>query len=111
MTGQEQGRAIEINGRLVTVVDFFPREQTTAAWLRDMPKHLEQLHIWAREALPPGTVYEIRGRIPGDYGRTQGVAWYHEPEMADWEVTGPIPWPGEKTPLGGYMRLGTFRTP
>ncbi len=66
------------------------------------------LHAAAAKALPPGTVYELRSMIPGlDIG---GIAWYHIDRMKDWPVTGAIPWPGEINPLGGYVKLGTFRT-
>lgn len=82
-----------------------------AAWVAAMPQHLTELHDRAKQALPPGTVHELRGKVPTNYGRDVGVAWYHLPEMKDWEVTGAVPWPGEFHRLGGYFKLGTFRTP
>lgn len=35
----------------------------------------------ARKTLPPGTRFEIRGKIPTDFGRRRGLAWYYNPDM------------------------------
>jgi hypothetical protein len=105
----ECGNSIDNEGGHVTLKELGPA--SVEKFERDMPQHIEMLHQMAREKLPPGTVYDIRGKIPSDYGRSRGVAWYHVDAMKDWPVTGPIPYPGTLNGLGGYMQLGTFRTP
>ena len=39
------------------------------------------LHQSASDALPTGLYYELRGKIPTNYGRDRAVAWYHHPNM------------------------------
>lgn len=55
----------------------------------------------------------MRGKIPTDYGRNKGLAWY----SAGWmqspmfkEPLGAISYPGRLNELGGYMILGVFKT-
>ncbi len=105
----ECGGAIENSSECLSLREL--GRASVSEFERDMPQHLEMLHEMARKKLPPGTVYELRGKIPSDYGRSRGVAWYHIDAMGDWPVTGAIPYPGTKNQLGGYMQLGTFRTP
>ena len=35
----------------------------------------------AHLSLPKGLRFEIRQRVPANYGRTKGIAWYHESGM------------------------------
>lgn len=70
---------------------------------------LQCLHQDAARVLPPGTTYDMRAKLPGS--KDPGIAWYHVHTMKDWPVTGMVPYPGITNPLGGYMQLGTFRTP
>lgn len=105
----ECGQAIECDGDSVTVERLEP--STLPRFVSELPVHIEELHRRAREALPVGAVYEIRGMIPQKYGRRYGIAWYHIDAMKDWEVTGVIPYPGKLNSLGGYMILGTFQVP
>jgi len=105
----ECGNAIENVNERVTLLEL--GRASIDKFERDMPRHIEMLHEMARKKLPPGTVYDLRAKIPSDYGRNRGVAWYHVAAMKDWPVTGAIPYPGTRNELGGYMQLGTFRTP
>jgi hypothetical protein len=66
---------------------------------------VSQLHLDAKKALPPGTVYDLRTTFDGS-----GIAWYHVDAMRDWPVTGEIPYPWKKNELGGYFILGIFKT-
>jgi hypothetical protein len=70
---------------------------------------LQCLHGDAARALPPGTTYDIRATVAES--KDPGIAWYHVHAMKDWPVTGMVAYPGIRNPLGGYMQLGTFRTP
>jgi hypothetical protein len=72
---------------------------------------IEKLHAMAAEKLAPGTIYEIRGKIPTDFGRGRGLAWYTSHWMQETEPTAAIPYPGKSNELGGYMYLGTFKAP
>lgn len=72
----------------------------------DVLRAMTVLHEDARKCLTTGTVYDLRARAD-----LKGMAWYHVPAMKDWSVTDAIPWPGKPNPLGGYIQLGTFRTP
>jgi hypothetical protein len=38
----------------------------------------------ARTILPPGTWYDLRLRIPMDYGQSKHIAWYYSPTSSDW---------------------------
>lgn len=40
---------------------------------------VKRLKVAAKKVLPPGTPYEIRRPIPGDFGRDRQVAWYYHP--------------------------------
>jgi hypothetical protein len=74
----------------------------------DIDRVVSQLHLDAKKALPPGTVYDLRTTFDGS-----GIAWYHVDAMRDWPVLllhHYIRWPGEKHELGGYYTLGTYRT-
>lgn len=72
----------------------------------------ESLHAWAREKLPSGIIYEIRGMVPtSNMAANRKLAWYHIDRMAERQVTGRIPWPGKVCELGGYILHGVFRTP
>ena len=64
----------------------------------------------AGEKLPPGTVFEIRAKIPSDYGRAQGLCWYTVAAMQSWPLEPYIPYPGRVIDLGGYLYLGRFKT-
>lgn len=105
----ECGEAIECDGESVVIKTLGPSD--LSRFVDDLSVHIDELHRRAQGALPAGTVYEIRGMMPQSYGRRYGVAWYHVDAMKDWPVTGSIVYPGKRNELGGYMMLGTFRTP
>lgn len=67
----------------------------------------EFLHSRARRALPVGTAYEIRVKIPTDFGRNRGMAWYTSPEVRAQLPVEQTPYPGRVNYLGGYMSMGT----
>lgn len=39
----------------------------------------------AQRNIPPGYLIEIRRRIPGEFGRLHGLAWYYSPEFSGYE--------------------------
>lgn len=69
------------------------------------------LHADAIDVLPQGTRYELRKRASTNYGRTNGMAWYHSPDMI--LVLDPA-WntftPGYHAELGCSV-LGRYTTP
>jgi len=81
----------------------------------------------AEQKLPPGSVYEIRGKLKpsagkSDYSRRKwtkaqrtedwGVAWYFLPAMRDWPLMTRVPYTeGIESELGGYLIIARLRTP
>ncbi len=63
----------------------------------------------ARRTLPPNTPFEIRGEIPGNFGRYKAYCWIYLPEMEKIEA---IPkdgkWKLDST--RGVFVAGKFRT-
>lgn len=66
-------------------------------WLEDpgtaqptVQRLLALLHADARQALPKGTRYEIREKVPGMFGRARGLAWYAHCTFADREPWGRV---------------------
>lgn len=59
----------------------------------------------ARESLPPHTPFEIRRKLPNDYGTSHGVAWYYAPSMRS-----DTPKPLGFITAGGYFNHGRFMT-
>ncbi len=61
----------------------------------------------AKTILPPGTIYELRMKVPTDFG-TRGVAWYYGPtipkRLVDYSKNPKI----EKT-YGHYYLVGRYR--
>jgi hypothetical protein len=80
------------------------------AWLAQMHTHLQTLKAQALERLGPGKVYEIRSKIPTDFGRSLGVAWYTIKAMQALELVDEKPYPGVYNELGGYFFMGRFKT-
>jgi hypothetical protein len=80
------------------------------AWLAQMYHHLERLHMMARAKLGAGKVYEIRSKIPTNFGRNIGIAWYTVQAMQALDLVAEIPYPGEYCELGGYFFMGRFRS-
>jgi hypothetical protein len=105
----EDGECIEINdGRLVSAVlePIGPREFDAQA-----DQIILRLHAMAAAKLEAGTIYEIRGKIPSNYGRGRGLAWYTNHWLQETPPAGAVPYPGRCNELGGYMYLGTFKAP
>jgi hypothetical protein len=67
------------------------------------------LHAAAASRLPPLTRYELRERIPFNFGRSRGTGWFHCPSMAKKEKWGIKS--QTSPPEGGYTLLGQFTTP
>jgi len=44
---------------------------------------MDMLHKDARSILPRGTAYELRGRVPTNFGFDKAVAWYYNPQLDD----------------------------
>jgi hypothetical protein len=63
---------------------------------------IQRLRQEADLRLPRGLYYEIRAKIPTDFGRDKGLAWYHAPGMYSEEPNLRI------IPAGGYYRVGGF---
>lgn len=106
---REDGEMIELAGSDITVgtlAKCSPRE-----FDGDAHNIIQRLHTMACEKLGAGTVYEIRAKIPTNYGRGRGLAWY----TTHWLQTAPLeealPYPGKINELGGYMYLGRFKVP
>lgn len=60
----------------------------------------------AEHTLRDGTVFEVRGKIPSDYGRDCGVAWYHTDEIQELPLVALKRYEdAEYKPLGGFMFL------
>lgn len=57
--------------------DFDPRASTHDERSRLLLKAIAD----ANAALDEGAVFELRGRIPTDYGHLGGVAWVHQPKQ------------------------------
>lgn len=103
----EKGEAIELaDGKRVISVfeDMGPNEFDLRC--NDV---LLSLHEMAKKKLPPGTVYEIRGKVRSDYGRSRGLAWYTNLHMQEDRPIGGIPYPGKLNELAGYTFLGRFK--
>ena len=67
------------------------------------------LHKGARDILPPGQYYELRGSIPVQYGGKKELYWAYEPPMASFGIR----WnadldPPELHPSGGYCIIGGY---
>lgn len=57
-----------------------------------------------RFGLPPGTRYELRLKIPTQYGRDKGIAWVRLPEMdleAEWGLSSRV----HPIDMGGYYLI------
>jgi hypothetical protein len=106
----EKGQAITIRDNDLVVEKLMP--MGTEDFDRSAAHIIDRLHQLARAELGPGVIYEIRGKIPNNYGRGRGLAWY----TCAWvqkekdALMGPISYPGELNELGGYMFLGRFCT-
>jgi hypothetical protein len=96
---------VEVNSQEIAL----PRHHTAA----DIELAERVLHEGANKTLPPGTVYDLRHTVVTSNGPAHHViSWHHAPEMNDWPVDETAPcWPGTVNALGGYLMLGTFRTP
>lgn len=105
----ERGQAIAIQDLDLLVQKLMP--MGTEEFDRSAPFIIDRLHKLAREELGSGALYEIRGKVPTNYGRGRGLAWYTSAAMQTLEVTGPRAYPGLYNELGGYSFLGRFRTP
>jgi hypothetical protein len=70
---------------------------------------IEYLHADAERHLQPDTRYEIRRRIPANYGRSHGMAWYRNKAMDKREKWGFRPEFEQDRP--GYRFIGEFTTP
>ena len=79
-------------------------------WLAQMHTHVEMLKADAARKLGPGKVYELRAKIPTNFGRNLGVAWYSLKSMSVLELVDEKPYPGVHNELGGYMFMGRLRT-
>jgi hypothetical protein len=80
------------------------------AWLAQMYHHLGKLKMQARAKLGAGKVYEIRAKIPTNFGMNVGVAWYTTKAMQALELVDEKPYPGVHNELGGYMFMGRMKT-
>lgn len=67
------------------------------------------LHSDANRELSDGTRYELRKMTSLNYGRTQGMAWYHTSTFEQAESWGSAQ-PGFQVE-GGYYLIGQFTTP
>jgi hypothetical protein len=108
----EDGQCIETGAHWVVLkqlTDLTP----DAFWNAGVHQVIARLHELAKEKLGPGRVYEIRGKIPTNYGRSRGLAWYTSHWMQEETETRPfeaIDYPGRVNELGGDMFLGRFKT-
>lgn len=105
----EKGQAITIRDNDLVVEKLMP--MATEDFDRGAQFIIDRLHTLAKAELGSGVVYEIRGKIPNNYGRGRGLAWYTLASMQELEVTGPRAYPGLVNELGGYAFLGRFKTP
>ena len=68
-----------------------------------------ELVTMARAALPQGQRFDIRARIPRDYGRSHGIAWYtnatmqSDPEWMPADIR-----PGVYLPSEGYYHIASL---
>lgn len=69
----------------------------------------EFLHADAEQSLKPGQRYELRRKIPDNYGRSHGMAWYRNAAMDKRDEWGRVPIKPELA--GGYYLVGEFTTP
>ena len=102
----EQGVAVEYGWRAIAEVGD---EKLWGTVTVDEGDVLAFLHTSAKRHLAPGTRYEIRRRVPGQYGRSFGLAWFHDPK---WPKDGP--WgtkPAGYEPEMGYFLVGEFVVP
>jgi hypothetical protein len=90
--------SIYVGGREVDANEPLPR-------LNDKPEYVElwatitldekdligYLRADAERNLKPGQRFEIRQRIPTRYGRSKGMAWYHNDAMDKLEVWDRVP--------------------
>ena len=60
----------------------------------------------AMMTLPPDARFEIRGKIPTDFGRDCGMCWIWNREMDKADV-----WPEPNPRAGSYILLGQYVTP
>jgi hypothetical protein len=113
---REDGQAIE-HEPVVTELDegeSFTIQAFTDShrkrWMRAIPHHVEELIRRAREKLKPGVIFEIRAKIPTDYGTRLGVAWYTNHDLQSGEPDPELlPYPGKMNELGGYCYMGRLR--
>lgn len=88
----EYGRHLAVNSRYEALSEESPAVQ----WA----------HRNAAATLPVGAVYEIRLRIPSDYGRGRSLGWYYAPGL---ERRLPILERLEASPYGGWIFFGLYR--
>ena len=107
---REDGQSIE-TGDTGVVLKQLTNLTPDLFWNFGVSEIIGKLHELAREKLGPGVVYEIRGKIPTNYGRSRGLAWYTSHWMqSDAEPPFEMPYPGKLNELGGYMIIGRFKT-
>jgi len=70
---------------------------------------IEYLHADAARHLPPNTRYEIRKRVPGNFGRSRGMAWYRNKAMDKRERWDFLPEFAQDRQ--GHCLIGEFTTP
>ena len=70
---------------------------------------MEQLRGDIIKYLPPGTKYEIRAKIPTDFGRSKALSWYYHPRMASLPIMEPSTKIEKFDDFRGYAILGRFR--
>jgi len=62
--------------------NIMPISAETAKSLPEFKKLLKSLLRDAKKTLPPGCRFEVRMKIPTDFGRSRGIAWYTNKEIA-----------------------------
>lgn len=100
----EYGEAVEWNHR-----EYNMGYATRKDWLADVEKHVEYLHARAKACLKRGSQYEIRSKIPTNYGINLGIAWYSNPSINTYPLCKAEAYPGTHNRLGGYGFMGVFR--
>lgn len=65
----------------------------------------------AGRSLKPRSRFELRRKIPENYGRTHGMAWYRNDAMDKAETWGNVPATPSYAAAGGYYLVGEYTTP
>lgn len=65
----------------------------------------------AERSLKPGDRYEIRQKVPHNYGRSKGMAWYHNAPMAKREKWGERLTKPKFQPAMGFYLVGEYTVP